>query len=86
MALIRDPHIIRHASPIWCPPNGHPGASQYLTATLYMYKQHTHIETYSQMEITHSVIFNNQILNKVFIVSTTKFMYQLTITQRITII
>jgi hypothetical protein len=39
------------------------------------------------MEITHSTIFANQILHKVFIVLTTKPMYQLTITQRrITII
>jgi hypothetical protein len=27
----------------------HPGASQDLTAALYLHKQHTHIETYSQM-------------------------------------
>jgi hypothetical protein len=35
------------------------------------------------MEITHLIIFTNQILHKVFIVSTTKSMYQVTITQRI---
>jgi hypothetical protein len=57
-----------------------------LVAALYLHKQHTHTETYSQMEITHSIIFINQILHKVFIISTTKPMYQLTITQRITII
>jgi hypothetical protein len=38
------------------------------------------------MEITHSITFTNQILNKVFIVSTTKPMYHVTITQRITVI
>jgi hypothetical protein len=63
-----------------------PRAKQDLTATLYLHKQHTHTEIYSQVEITHSIIFINQILYKVFIVSTTKFMYQLTVTKRITII
>jgi hypothetical protein len=69
------------------PPHGHrscqlhPKGSQDLAAALYLHKQHTHIETYSQMEITHSIIFTNQILHKVFIVSITKPMYQLTITQ-----
>jgi hypothetical protein len=38
------------------------------------------------MEITYSIIFTNQILHKVFIVLTTKPMYQLTITQRINVI
>jgi hypothetical protein len=40
----------------------------------------------SPMEITQSIIFTNQILDKVFIISTTKPRYQLTITQRITVI
>jgi hypothetical protein len=44
------------------------------------------MKTYSQIEITHSIIFTNQILHKVFIVSATKPRYQLIITQRITII
>jgi hypothetical protein len=57
-----------------------------LVAALYLHKQHTHTETYSQIEITHSIICTNQILQKVFIVSTTKHMYQLPITQRITVI
>jgi hypothetical protein len=43
-------------------------------------------ETYSQMEITHSIIFTNQILYKVFIISTINPRYQLTITQRINVI
>jgi hypothetical protein len=38
------------------------------------------------MEITHSIILTNQILHKVFTISTTKTSYQLTITQRITVI
>jgi hypothetical protein len=38
------------------------------------------------MEITHSIIFTNKILYKVLIISTTKSGYQLTITQRITVI
>jgi hypothetical protein len=76
---ILDVHLLFDA------PHGHPGsqlhhgASQDLIATLYLHKQHTHIETYSQMEITHSIIFTNQILHKVFIVSITKPMYQLII-------
>jgi hypothetical protein len=37
------------------------------------------------MEITHSIIFTNQILHKVFIISTTMPRYQLTFIQRITI-
>jgi hypothetical protein len=71
---------------------GHPGCRLYpgarldLAAALYLHKQHTHTETYSQMEITHSIIFANQILHKVFIILTTKPRYQLTITQRITVI
>jgi hypothetical protein len=52
------------------------------------------IETYSQIinlhtssiEITHSIIFINQILHKVVVVSTTKPSYQLSITQRIIVI
>jgi hypothetical protein len=59
----------------------HPGASQDLAAALYRHTQYTHTETYSQIEITHSIIFTNQILHKVFIVSTIKPMYQLTITR-----
>jgi hypothetical protein len=68
-------------------PHGHPGhrlhpvASQDLAAALYLHKQHTHTKIYSQMEIIHSIIFTNQILHKVFIVSTIKHMYHLTITQ-----
>jgi hypothetical protein len=50
----------------------HPGASQDLVAVLYRHKQHTHTETYSQIEIIHSIIFTNQILHKLFIVWTTK--------------
>jgi hypothetical protein len=44
----------------------HPEASQDLTVALYLHKQHTQIEIYiySQMEITHSIIFINQILHK----------------------
>jgi hypothetical protein len=38
------------------------------------------------MKITHSIIFINQILHKVFIVLTTKPMHQVTITQKITVI
>jgi hypothetical protein len=74
------------------PPHGHPGcqlhpgASQDLADALYMHKQHTHTETCIQMEITHSIIFTNQILHNLFIVSTTKHMYQLTITHRIIVI
>jgi hypothetical protein len=58
----------------------HPEASQDLAAALYLHKQHTHTETNSQIETTHSILFTNQILHKVFIISTTKPMYQLTIT------
>jgi hypothetical protein len=53
-------------------PPGHSGcrlhleANQDLVAALYLYKQHTHTKTYSQMDITHSFIFTNQILYKVF--------------------
>jgi hypothetical protein len=54
--------------------------------TLYLHKQHTHTETYSQMEITYSIIFTNQILHIVFIILTSKPSYQLTIIQRITVI
>jgi hypothetical protein len=60
----------------------HPGAGQDLTAVLYLHKQQTHTETYIPMEIAHSIIFTNQILHKVFIISTTKPMYQITITQK----
>jgi hypothetical protein len=38
------------------------------------------------MKIIHSIIFTNQILHKMFIVSTTKTRYQLTITERIIVI
>jgi hypothetical protein len=41
---------------------------------------------YSQIEITYSIILTNQILNRVLIVSTIKPMYQVTMTQRITVI
>jgi hypothetical protein len=64
----------------------HPEASHDLTVILYLYKQHTHTETYSQMEITHSIIFINQMVHKVFIISTIKPSYQLTITQKIAVI
>jgi hypothetical protein len=73
-------------------PHGHPGcqlhsgARRDLTAILYLHNQHTHTETYNQIEITHSIIFTNQILHKVFIVSTTKPRYQLTIIRRIAVI
>jgi hypothetical protein len=63
-----------------------------LASATYIYTQYT--EAYSQivnlhmsqMEITHSIIFTNQILHKVFIILTVKPSYQLTITQRITVI
>jgi hypothetical protein len=57
----------------------HPGTSQNFAAALYLHKKHTHTEIYSQMKITYSIIFIIQILHKVFIVSTTEPMYQLTI-------
>jgi hypothetical protein len=38
------------------------------------------------MKITHSIIFTNQILHKVFIISTIKPMYEVIITQRINVI
>jgi hypothetical protein len=38
------------------------------------------------MEIIYSIIFINQILHKVFIILTIKLMYQVTITQKITVI
>jgi hypothetical protein len=54
----------------------HPEASQNMAVTLYLYKQHikTHMHIHSQtvnlhtlpIEIIHSIIFINQILNKLY--------------------
>jgi hypothetical protein len=86
MALIGDVRLLFDAPHRHPDCRLHPVDSQDLTAVLYLHKQHTHTETYIQIEITYSIIFINQILHKVFIVSTTKLMYQLTITQRINVI
>jgi hypothetical protein len=97
MELIGDAPYLTHVSYLMPLPHGHPGcrlypgASQDLAVALYIHKQHTKI--YSQtvnlhmslVEITHSIIFTNQILDKVFHPFEHK-VYQLTITQRLSVI
>jgi hypothetical protein len=73
----------------------YPRASQDLATVLYQHKKHTktqHTKTYDQtinlhtwwMEITHSIIFINQILDKVYCIE--HKVYQLTIRQSLTAI
>jgi hypothetical protein len=91
MELIGDAPYLTHVSYLMPLPHGHPGASQDLAVALYIHKQHTKI--YSQtvnlhmslVEITHSIIFTSQILDKVFHPFEHK-VYQLTITQRLSVI